>query len=118
MQHLGDNAAARRLIEIGEGLGVERGVAFFSLDQTLAPRDRSARLWAQTERFHAHLAAGRWEDAIKGADGLQRYLDVPVPGLWRDRLLPDGSFVDEPAPGSSLYHIVSAVSALDAACRK
>jgi mannose-6-phosphate isomerase len=42
---------------------------------------------------------------------------VPVQGLWRDRLLPDGTFVDEPAPGSSLYHIISAVSALDAACR-
>ena len=55
---------------------------------------------------------------LKGAAGLQRYLDVPVQGLWRDRLLPDGTFVDEPAPGSSLYHIVSAVSALDAACRK
>ena len=25
---------------------------------------------------------------------------------------------DEPAPGSSLYHIISAVSALDRACRE
>ena len=117
IQHLGDNAPARRLIEIGETLGVEQGVAIFSLDQQLQPRDRSARLWAQTERLHAHAAAGNWGGVLKGAAGLKRYLDVPVPGLWRDRLLPDGTFVDEPAPGSSLYHIVSAVSALDAACR-
>lgn len=108
---------ARRLIEIGETRGIEQGVAIFSLDQTLAPRDRSARLWSQTERLHAHAVAGNWGGVVKGAAGLQRYLDVPVQGLWRDRLLPDGTFVDEPAPGSSLYHIISAVSALDAACR-
>lgn len=118
LSHLGESLHARRLIEIGEAKGVEQGVAIFSLDQTLAPRDRSARLWSQTERLHAHAATGNWDGALKGAAGLQRYLDVPVPGLWRDRLLPDGTFVDEPAPGSSLYHIVSAVSALDAACRK
>lgn len=118
MRHLGESLHARRLIEIGETHGVEQGVAFFSLDQTLQPRDRSARLWSQTERLHAHTAVENWEGVLKGAAGLQRYLDVPVQGLWRDRLLPDGTFVDEPAPGSSLYHIVSAVSALDAACRK
>lgn len=118
LSHLGDNAAARRLIEIGETRGVERGVAIFSLDQQLRPRDRSARLWAQTERLHAHAAAGNWDGVLAGAAGLQRYLEVPVPGLWRDRLSPDGTFVDEPAPASSLYHIVSAVLALDTACRK
>lgn len=116
-QTAGHCPQARRLIEIGETLGVEQGVAVFSLDQQLNPRDRSARLWSQTERLHAHAVAGNWDGVRKGAAGLQRYLDVPVQGLWRDRLLPDGSFVDEPAPGSSLYHIVSAVSALDAACR-
>ncbi|MDP1737460.1 MAG: AGE family epimerase/isomerase [Caulobacter sp.] len=118
LQHLGDSTQARRLIDIGETHGIEQGVAIFSLDQQLRPRDRSARLWSQTERLHAHAAVENWDGVLKGAAGLQRYLDVPVPGLWRDRLLPDGTFVDEPAPGSSLYHIVSAVSALDAACRK
>lgn len=118
LAHLGDSVQARRLIEIGETKGVEQGVAIFSLDQQLQPRDRTARLWSQTERLHAHAAIADWDGVLKGAAGLQRYLDVPVPGLWRDRLLPDGTFVEEPAPGSSLYHIVSAVSALDAACRK
>ncbi|MFZ4605259.1 MAG: AGE family epimerase/isomerase [Caulobacter sp.] len=108
---------AERLIEIGETRGIEQGVAIFSLDQTLAPCDRSARLWSQTERLHAHAANRNWAGVLAGAAGLQRYLDVPVQGLWRDRLLPDGAFVDEPAPGSSLYHIISAVSALDRACR-
>ncbi|MDP1630623.1 MAG: AGE family epimerase/isomerase [Caulobacter sp.] len=118
MAHDRHNAdVARRLIEIGETRGIENGVAIFSLDQALEPRDRSARLWSQTERLHAHLAVGDWKAALRGAAGLQRYLDVPVTGLWRDRLRPDGVFVDEPAPASSLYHIVSAVMALDEACR-
>ncbi|MDP2259088.1 MAG: AGE family epimerase/isomerase [Caulobacter sp.] len=108
--------AACRLIEIGETRGVERGVAIFSLDRALTPRDRSARLWAQTERLHAHAAAGRWGDIPPAVEGLRRYLDVPVPGAWRDRMLPDGFFVEEAAPASSLYHIVSAAAALDRAC--
>lgn len=113
-----DPVAARRLIEIGESRGVERGVAVFSLGRDLAPRDRSARLWAQTERLHAHAVAGRWDDVPPALEGLNRFLDVAVQGTWRDRLMPDGSFVEEAAPASSLYHIVSAVAALDAACAR
>ncbi len=110
--------AAARLIELAETHGVERGVAFFSLGRDLAPRDRGARLWAQTERIHAHAATGRWADIPAAVEGLKLYLDVPTPGTWRDRLLPDGTFLEEAAPGSSLYHIVSAVAGLDAACAK
>ncbi|MFZ5669625.1 MAG: AGE family epimerase/isomerase [Pseudomonadota bacterium] len=117
LTQLGDSAPARRLIEIGETRGVERGVVIFSLDRSLRPRDRSARLWAQTERIHAHAVAGDWAGVLRGAEGLRPYLEVPAPGTWRDRLTPDGVFVEEPAPGSSLYHIVSAVMALDAARR-
>lgn len=109
--------AAQRLIDVAEQRGVERGVAIFSLDSDLAPRDRSARLWAQTERLHAHAAAGQWAALEAGARGLNLFFDVPVPGTWRDRLLPDGTFVEEAAPASSLYHIISAALALDAACR-
>jgi len=116
LDHGAGAEAARRLIGIGETRGVERGVAIFSLGRDLAPRDRSARLWAQTERLHAHAVAGRWDDIPPAVEGLRRYLDVPVPGTWRDRLLPDGSFVEEAAPGSSLYHIISAAAALDRAC--
>lgn len=116
LAHGSGGDAARRLVEIGETRGVERGVAIFSLGRDLAPRDRSARLWAQTERIHAHAVAGRWEDLPAAVEGLWRFLDVPVPGTWRDRLMPDGAFVEEAAPASSLYHIVSAVAALDAAC--
>jgi mannose/cellobiose epimerase-like protein (N-acyl-D-glucosamine 2-epimerase family) len=29
-------------------------------------------------------------------------------GLWHDKHMPSGDFLDEPAPASSLYHIVAA----------
>jgi mannose-6-phosphate isomerase len=45
--------------------------------------------------------------------GLWLYLDTPVPGLWWDRLRPDGGFVDEPAPASSFYHIACAIAELE-----
>ncbi|HEX6866534.1 MAG TPA: AGE family epimerase/isomerase [Caulobacteraceae bacterium] len=42
-------------------------------------------------------------------------METPVPGLWRDRMKADGSFIDEPAPASSFYHIVGAILDLDRA---
>lgn len=116
------NAAALRLIEVAESRGVEprRGVAFNALDRDLKPKDLSARLWPQTERLKAALAAAPhepryWETAVSAGRGLLKYLDTPVRGLWRDRMNADGSFVDEPAPASSFYHIVGAILDLDRA---
>ncbi|PTT76204.1 mannose-6-phosphate isomerase, partial [Pseudomonas sp. HMWF010] len=43
---------------------------------------------------------------------LLAYLDTPTPGLWRDKLTPEGAFIEEPAPASSLYHIVAAIQEL------
>ena len=54
------------------------------------------------------------EPALAG-QGLWKYLETDVPGLWRDRMNPDGSFIEEPAPASSFYHIVGAILDLDAA---
>jgi mannose/cellobiose epimerase-like protein (N-acyl-D-glucosamine 2-epimerase family) len=117
-------APALRLIGIGETRGVDpaRNVAFNLMQPDLTPLDLEARLWPQTERLHAHAAAAamtgdaaHWQGAAAGARGLMAYLDTPVLGLWRDRRLADGAFVEEPAPASSLYHIVSAILALDEA---
>jgi mannose-6-phosphate isomerase len=41
-----------------------------------------------------------------------------VKGLWRDRLNSDGTFVQEPAPASSFYHIVCAILEVDRAVRR
>lgn len=115
---------ALRLIAVGETHGVDpaRNVAFNLMGRDFAPLDREARLWPQTERIHAHAVAAaltgdpaHWQGAAAGARGLMAYLDTPVLGLWRDRMRTDGAFVEEPAPASSLYHIVSAILALDEA---
>ena len=118
--HAGAKAAARRLFEIGvtHGVDAERGVAFNALDDEFAPLDPVARLWPQTERIKAALSlAGedRGAQVAAACAGLQRYVEVTPKGLWRDRLSPDGSFVDEPAPASSFYHIVCALNELFAA---
>jgi mannose-6-phosphate isomerase len=48
---------------------------------------------------------------------LQRYLATPIPGLWYDRIDVNGRIVDEPAPASTFYHLVVAVSELSALAR-
>jgi mannose-6-phosphate isomerase len=40
------------------------------------------------------------------------YLQTPLPGLWWDRMMPDGKFMEEPAPASSFYHIICAIKSL------
>jgi len=36
------------------------------------------------------------------------WLYLTPEGLWHDKHMPSGGFLDEPAPASSLYHIVAA----------
>lgn len=113
---------ARRLYEIGAGPGVDRrrGVAFNQMLDDYSIHDHAARLWPQTEwiKASAILADGApspderaryTAEAHAAARGLQLYLETPVRGLWYDKLQPDGSFFDEPAPASSFYHILCAL---------
>jgi mannose-6-phosphate isomerase len=118
-------AAARRLYDIGAEYGIDptRGVAVFELLDDLTVHDPKARLWSQTEWLKAALILARSEeagdqrasylaDAIAAARAISLYLDTPVRGLWRDKLLGDGTWVDEPAPASSFYHIIDALRVL------
>ena len=106
-------AAARKLFRHGRtGVDRGRGVAINILWDDLAPRDAGARLWPQTEWLKAALILGDEAEALAAANGLAKYLDTPARGAWRDKLRPDGTFVDEPAPASSLYHIWVALSEL------
>jgi mannose-6-phosphate isomerase len=50
--------------------------------------------------------------AVQGAAGLWGYLETDIAGLWRDKRRTDGGYEIEPAPASSLYHIVGAVISL------
>jgi mannose-6-phosphate isomerase len=72
-------------------------------------------IWPQTERLKAALArlrrTGETTEVLEAVDaynGLRQYLNVEISGLWRDKLQEDGFWVEEPAPGSSLYHITCA----------
>jgi len=101
------------------GLDAERGVAVNEVGTDGSIRNPSARLWPQTERLKAALARHRRtreaEERVEAAEayaGLVRYFDTPARGAWRDKLKPDGEWVDEPAPGSSLYHITCAMAEL------
>jgi mannose-6-phosphate isomerase len=94
------------------GLDPVRGVAINEVLTSGDVHDGKARLWPQTERLKAALARfrrlgtdGEAREAIAAAKGLAQYLQVDVQGLWRDKLQEDGSWIDEMAPGSSLYHI-------------
>ena len=67
-----------------------------------------ARLWPQTERLKAASIAARltgearyFSMAVAAADTLLRYLDTPIPGLWRDPIDATGKVVDEPAPAAA-----------------
>ncbi|MGQ0836477.1 MAG: AGE family epimerase/isomerase [Gammaproteobacteria bacterium] len=114
-------AAALRLIEIGETHGVDpaRGVAMNALLDDMSVLDGEARLWPQTERIKAACIAAEVtgearysRTASQATETLMRYLDVPVLGLWRDRMNLVGHFIEEPVRASSFYHIVGAVAEL------
>jgi mannose/cellobiose epimerase-like protein (N-acyl-D-glucosamine 2-epimerase family) len=120
--------AARRMAELAEAHGVDatRGVAVNELLDDGSPRDPGARLWPQTERIKGHLAlagaaaaeaerALHFDHAGAAGEALERYLRVETPGLWRDKMEPDGHFRVEPSPASSFYHIVCAIDELDRA---
>jgi mannose-1-phosphate guanylyltransferase/mannose-6-phosphate isomerase len=123
-------AAAGRLFDIGERYGIDplRGVAIDVLLADMSPHSRQARLWPQTERLKAALLlAARAPDtaqraaleksALAAAEGLAHYLHTSIPGLWHDKMRPDGTFVAEPSPASSFYHIACAIDVLRRAVR-
>ena len=112
---------ARRLFFCGErGLDAARGVAVDELDDTLALRSARARLWPQTEWLKAALILAETAEgdererliccAGQAMRGLNLYLK-PI-GLWRDKLGADGLFEAEPAPASSLYHLMASARQL------
>ncbi|MDP1598206.1 AGE family epimerase/isomerase [Phenylobacterium sp.] len=105
--------AARGLYAAGRrGIDPERGVVINELWDDFSVREATARLWPQTERLKAELVFGGEADQIAAAAGLRLYLAMPMPGVWRDKLRADRTFIDEPAPATSFYHILCACTEL------
>ena len=119
--------AAQKLYAAGQkGVDPRMGIAVDALNTDLSIRSGHARLWPQTERLKAALILAETtegadrdrfiRDAQSALHGLARYLEPS--GLWRDKLGPDGKFVDEPSPASSLYHLMVASMQLRASMAK
>lgn len=115
-------AVADRLAGFARAYGIcaSRGVCVNEVLTDGSVHDATARLWPQTERIKAaairHRRTGSEAEATEteaAIRGLAQYYAVPVPGLWRDKLKADGTFIEELAPGSSLYHIACAYGELD-----
>ena len=114
-------AAARRLYAFGRrGVAERPMIALDAMNDDGTIRSRRARLWPQTEWLKASLILAEtatdgerqrlMEDAASALRALWLYLTPD--GLWRDKHLPQGGFIDEPAPASSLYHIAAAFGQL------
>lgn len=99
-----------------KGVDRKRGVAMDALDIRGGVQSARARLWPQTEWIKAAsvLATisqdGQRDDCLDQAARALRalWLYLTPQGLWRDKMLENGAFIDEPAPASSLYHIMAA----------
>lgn len=101
------------------GLCSERGVAINQVSTTGAVIDNTARLWPQTERLKSAVsrykrarASDDAEEIVAAYRGLELYFDSDNPAIWWDKLDENGIPLDEPAPASSLYHIVCGLSEL------
>lgn len=101
------------------GIDPERGVAINEVTTDGTIHNAEARLWPQTERLKVALARLRRTgetaervEAQAALAGLVKYFGVPRRGAWRDKLRADGLWVEEPAPGSSFYHITCALAEL------
>ena len=105
--------AARGLYAAGRrGIDPQRGVVINELWDDFTVREATARLWPQTERLKAELLFGSHADQVAAAEALRLYLATPTLGVWRDKLRADGTFIDEPAPATSFYHILCACTEL------
>jgi histidinol-phosphate phosphatase family protein len=106
--------STNRIYLHGETYGVDptTSVTFDEVwaDGTL--RTAASRFWPHTERIKANLV--RFEttgsltaalDAVQAFDVLATYRNTPAVGAWRDKREPDGTFVNEDSPASSLYHV-------------
>jgi mannose-1-phosphate guanylyltransferase/mannose-6-phosphate isomerase len=97
------------------GVSATSGVAQDALNDDGSLRSARARLWPQTEWLKAALllaehAEARERDRLvsDAATALRAlWLYLSPDGVWRDKRLPSGGFIDEAVPASSLYHIMS-----------
>jgi mannose-6-phosphate isomerase len=90
-----------------------QGMMIREVDRIGAVRDGGRRLWAQTEALRTLLLRGRTDQALRLIEGVfATHLATATPGLWIDSYDAEGRPQDASAPASTLYHLMSAFSAL------
>ena len=108
---------ARKLYAHGlKGVSERLGVVVDALNEDGSIRSRRARLWPQSEWLKAAMILAELshgeerraclDSAAAAQSSLWFYLTDD--GLWRDKRLADRTFIDEPAPATSFYHIMAA----------
>lgn len=119
---------ARRLFDIGatSGICLWRKVVMLEINDDNSLRKPLARLWGQTEWLKAALALASdaknnerihfLSSALAAVRAIEMFLSNAPRGFWRDKLDERGVFVNEPAPASSLYHLVCAIAELAHFC--
>lgn len=90
------------------GVNVKRGLVIAEITAEGEEVDTRSRLWAQAERLRAAWRLGDKDGALAAINCVRDYCETSPIGAWRDRRLPNGAYVTEPAPASSLYHLASA----------
>ncbi|HEY8610740.1 MAG TPA: AGE family epimerase/isomerase [Roseomonas sp.] len=109
----GAEAAASRLLAFVDrhGLNPALGTACDVVWSDGAVKEAGSRLWPQTERLKAE--ALRPDAAPEGLgrarNALWRHIAGAPPGLWFERLDPEGRPLAGPAPASSLYHLTAGI---------
>ncbi|WP_312146772.1 AGE family epimerase/isomerase [Brevundimonas sp.] len=90
-----------------------QGLLVREVDRIGVVRDGGYRLWAQTEALRTLLLRGRAEQAFALTETLfATHLATAVPGLWIDSYDAEGRPLDTAVPASTLYHLMTAFSAL------
>ena len=90
-----------------------KGLMVREIDRIGVVRDGGPRLWGQTEAIRTFLLRGQTERALTLTDALfATHLATATPGLWIDNFDAEGVAEDADVPASSLYHLMTAFSAL------
>ncbi len=90
-----------------------QGMMIREVDRIGVVRDGGRRLWGQTEAIRTLLLRGRTDHARSLLDGVfATHLETATPGLWIDSYDAEGQPQDASVPASTLYHLMTAFSAL------
>ncbi len=90
-----------------------QGLVIREVDRIGVVRDGGRRLWGQTEAIRTFLLRDQTERALTLTDRVfATHLATATPGLWFDSYDAEGRAQDASVPASTLYHLMTAFSAL------